>query len=198
MNRQAYFDVLALCHHGQTHLNGLTRAEIHLLAYIALWVWLYQGRPVARWGYRMASTAVGAPYSVELDKAIAECEALSLVGRVASTYRLTDEGDEEYRLLESLSECSERNTSLEAAAAATLVVPIGLARRAVAHIPEFTASRKLGATRSLVSESAVQRLAAMVEALWGVMGRGREDQLLPAVTWLSSLLAGREGATGDA
>jgi hypothetical protein len=64
-----YFDCLAIAVGTPRSVAPLSVQELHLFSYLACLLALFEGRPVADWGYRFALTSKGYPFSAEFEAA---------------------------------------------------------------------------------------------------------------------------------
>ena len=186
-NYQATFDALALIGRLEDVLMGLTDAEVQLLAYLSCLLSVYRGRPASEWGYSFVRSSWGAPYSIELSRALETAQARGLITR-GTAVRLSDEGRAFLSFLEQRVQHAWRSPFLEGAAGSALAIPAGLIRSALRDEPSFrSAAIHLGA-RELLDAESVEQLHAHFEALDNVVGRALHDLMIPSVIWIRYLL----------
>ncbi|HKO57519.1 MAG TPA: hypothetical protein VJ276_16715 [Thermoanaerobaculia bacterium] len=186
MNPAATFDVLAIHNHLRRSLGSISRAELHLFAYLACLLSLYDRAPASEWRYSFVATEFGTPFSSELEAAFGDA---ILTGTVApegdeDLTALTSYGDEEFRDLSTLLTTKARDRFIEAACATALVVPLAVARSAINNDRRIKASESLQSSRALLTEDWFEDVHAQFDVLRAAVGDASIDLLAPAVVWL--------------
>jgi hypothetical protein len=187
VNPEAAFDCLAITTLLGPSVEGVLPGEIHVFAYLACLLSLYNGQPVTDWGYSFAGTSEGAPFSVAIDDAVNTLRVSGDLVEHGGGVRITEAGRTEYGLLAELKQNASRVLYLTGACSSVLALPIGMVRNAIAHEPAVKRALALGATRLLLERVDVSALYEQFSALAAVLGEEVRDFMAPAVTWLMFL-----------
>lgn len=189
---EAYFDCLAVLSNAPASVTPLSSRELHLFAYLACLLALFEGEPIADWGYEFALTSLGYPHSADFEAArgaLVDAGMLAATegdGFVASPRAMT-----ELEALSSLSNLESRLRWLRAATDCALALPVGSIRYAVTARTDLVAATGSGHPRDLVTDLYVAQIhdeRALIEA---ALGGESPDLLAPAVAWLSLYVLGR-------
>ena len=185
---EAFMDIVGIFRLAPLSALPLSVAELHLFAYLARIVSLFDGSPTAEWGYDFVVTGEGFPFSVELDEARKTAVTLGLITE-------TDEGEAqadaeaiaaEYDTLTRLSDLAKRSAWLKAAMACSLSLPSGTIRTAVNHSPGVMSASAVGQRRQLMQPMDVDTLYAQYRIVTQALGGQDHGLLAPAVLWLSA------------
>lgn len=195
---QAYFDCLAISESAPRSVGPLSRAEIHLFAYMACILALIEGKPINEWGYTFALTSNGHPHSVELNGSI---DLLVRHGKLREDKEellsLTENaGRAEVRGLASIRSLDERLRWIRTATECALALPVGTIRYAIENTPGVDAAIALGQRRDLLGDEDIDRLYEERRLIMEVLGEDSVDLLAPAVAWLTMHLVAEERAGG--
>ncbi len=140
LNTKATFDVLYIACSLQRTAGGVVAAELHLFAYLACVLWLYTGRAADSWGYPFVGTELGAPFSRDVDTAIAELAARGFLVEPQNRMRPSAVARDRLRAFQDLRLNRDRVDCLHAACSSTSAFSLGMIGAALAQDP--TASRK--------------------------------------------------------
>lgn len=187
LNTPATFDVLYITCSLRRIAGGVVAAELHLFAYLACVLSLYRGSMADNWGYTFVGTELGAPFSPDLDTAIAELANRGFLARTADRMRPSTEAEDRLRAFQALQLNRERVDCLYAACSSTSVFSLGMIGGALAHDPELRRSRKVPLTRQLLDRSGRASLYRHFEALRKGLPQRDVDLRVPAVVWLAAL-----------
>jgi len=189
----AFFDCLALALRAPQPIAPFTITELHLFAYLACLLSVYEGEPVADWGYQFALTGLGYPFSGELDSAM---QALTLrrhieVDNLESVLPL-DSAALEMAKLEEIPSFKQRLRWLQTSLDCSLAMPVSVVKSAVVARDDLSGAG-VGGPRPLLSNAYVARVHGEREAIESALGGESSNLLAPAVAWLSMyILQGRE------
>jgi hypothetical protein len=195
MSPAATFDALCISVQLTMALGSAGRSEIHLFAYLACLLALYETKPVTEWEYSFSGTQDGAPFSPELNKSIdALIHSGSLVSKpdAVDFYTVDGSGVEERDALRTIESLVSRERYLEAACASLLSIPIGRVRMGLRREPSMARVAPGRPPRQLLEGIAFDELYAQLQALSDMLGNTVTDLLVPAVVWLSYLAKGAE------
>lgn len=187
MTPASYFDVLAITSKLKTTFDDLAPSEIHLFAYLACLLSLYNGKAVSDWGYEFVATQEGSPYSRSLDSAI---EILTNKGHLCkrlSFVSVADAATADYEELQQLIQYKAREPYLNGACQSLFAKPISVIKEAVTSDHDMRASMLLGDARQLLTDSAVDDLHDAFSLLSSYIDESVSDLMVPAVVWLSFL-----------
>src|SRR5215469_17108196 len=101
-NPAAYFDMLYLGGRMSDLVEGFSRPELHLLSYASCLLSLYEGYPVAEWGYEFIAAENGLPFSPDIDASIDVALDLVQIRRGDPLMLLSNEGAAEMAELRQL------------------------------------------------------------------------------------------------
>jgi hypothetical protein len=172
-------------------LEGLTAAEIHLLAYLACLLSLYDGRPVSDWQYSFVKSSWGSPYASAIDHSVNSLSQAGLA-KVSEIIRITDEGAEFVNFLQLQSEHSWRVPFLKGATASALSIPAGVIRSGLYEEPGLRIESIHRGPRHLLEEQGLPALHRHFAALHEVLGLEHRDLMIPAVVWIRYLAEAAE------
>jgi hypothetical protein len=175
--------------------GGASSSEIHLFAYLACLLSLYNSEPVSTWGYRFAGTKEGAPFSPDIAQAISLLYTSGNTTEKANLYTITGIGLIEYEDLSVLSQNTRRDMYVEGACSATYALPIGLVRQALLQEPVLRRATTLSTARQLLELADLSTLYAQFDSLSRAIGVDTSELMVPAVTWLTYLLRTAKNAT---
>lgn len=163
---------------------GATEQEVHALAYLACQLARWTS-PELPWQYGFHSTSQSDPFAIALADALRTLRTSGLVEDAGQLLRLTDDGRRLLSRLNAHLSVRERQSFLQAAGDAAVVLPIPLVLHALAHEP--TVARAV-TTQRLMDETSTHVLLEYYAALRATLG---EDASLLSLTelWLQYLLA---------
>ena len=182
---EAYFDCLTMVTRAPRSVAPLSSSELHLFAYLACALSVFQGRPVGDWGYGFTLTTSGRPFSPEVDGAERALIARRIVQRDArgllTVYAATAHA--ELELLSTLS-IGAREPWARTAVECALALPVGAIRHAALTAPGISEAAELRQARALMSSSDIARIHEERRTIAELVGDA-SDLLAPAVAWLA-------------
>jgi hypothetical protein len=197
INPVAYFDVLSLGERIGRVIKGFARQEAHLLGYAACLLSLYEGKPVADWGYEFVATGYGLPFSEEMNASIEVALSLQHVRAEGTLLAVTDQGTVEVSNLRKLDGNRERDRYLEGAADCLLVFNPGNVREAFSYDSTISFLRSGNRTEWLLTAPVVERLYLNFEQLRHALKYQPRDLSVPMVSWLKYLIQSGRNVHGD-
>jgi hypothetical protein len=181
----AYYDALAVTARLSRVLGAIAISEVHLFSYLACLLSLYRGWPVADWNYRFAATENGSPYSAAIEDAVHCLVREGFLDLSNSRFvSINNDGHVEHAELAQLSRNKERDEFLDGSCSSALAIPIGVIRSTVTTDHDMRLASRLGKTRELLSDPAVDGLHSAFSALSSQIGIDVRDLMVPAVLWL--------------
>jgi len=195
LHPNATFDCLLVARRLQAQGAVFTGPEIHLFAYLACLLWLYEKNIVTDWGYSFVGTGLGAPYSQEIDSALKELLGRGLFLRVHDRLRMTELAERKLDEFTNLEMNRERAECLNAACASIAAFSLGMVTSALSQEPELSRAKALPSSRLLLEEAAQSQLYIQFEALRSNLDQPTGDLRLPAVVWLSALYRSNSSTT---
>lgn len=186
-NPSAMFDVLAVADAITRQESRVQNSDVHLFAYLACLLAVYQGHPASDWGYFFAGTDLGSPFSPDLVDALEMAAMMGLVviedGRWIKVMPISKD---ELELLRSLESCKWRDPFISAAVSTLLNLPAGLVRSAVSEEPNLRPVHRAGSTRRLLEGVGLDLLYEQFTTLARILGKDR-DLFVPANVWITYL-----------
>ena len=186
----AHFDCLYTANRLSSRLGAVAEGELHLFAYLACLLSLFDTQPVSDWGYTFAGLGAGAvaPFSPEIRESVELLIADgSLVRTGESSLALTDAGSAELVFLSSMSFFEGRERYLDVSCSSLRLFPVGLIRAAMGMEPGLRPVVATGGARTLLADVAIDQLHEQFDGLVSVLGPEKMDLLVPASVWLSYL-----------
>jgi len=187
-NPVAYFDVLSLGCKMTDLVEGFSRPELHLFAYAACLLSIYEGQPASDWGYEFVAAGTGLPYAKEFDEAVDDGIALMQIEQKGNLLVLTPDGRSELEILHELEGNKLRERFLTGAADALLVLNPGNVREAFYYDPAISYLKEGNRTDWLLNGPVEERLYINFQQLRQVLKSESHDLSVPLVTWLKYLL----------
>lgn len=187
-NPAAYFDTLSLAARMTDVVDGFSRPELHLFAYAACLLSLYEGQPAADWGYEFVSTENGLPFSTDIDEAINLGFDLELLSNNGALIILTQDGRTELTNLLQMEGSQVRDRFVAGAADALLVLNPGNVREAFNYDPAISYLKKGKRTDWLLTKPIVERLYENFHQLRAALAYDARDLSVPLVSWLKYLI----------
>lgn len=187
-NPDTIFDALAIIGELEPALGAVSRLEVQRSAYLACLLALYDGRPVADWGYRFARTEFGSPFSAGINDAL---DTLAHAGHLTESdglFRSTNTGCSLRDSLFRMGSQSHRRRFLTAACGSSLVVPPAMFSESLDNEPTMRRALQREKGGGLLDGPALQLLYEQFGALSQVVGAQDGDLLTPSVVWLSYML----------
>lgn len=190
MSAAATFDGLWLADALERGVDGGSRGELHMLAYLGCLMAIFDGRGSTWWGYEFTATRAGAPFARALSEGLDAAEHAGLLRRRERTLRLTARGHGELSVTGAWPLNSRRTPYLDAASAAALAMPLPSVADALSFEPGLRRALRFVKVRSLLDEPGLALLEAQFASLQAVLserpGAGT-DLMVPAVVWLTYL-----------
>ncbi len=187
INPYSFFDALFVVDRVTKVLGNATLLEVHLFTYLACLLALYRGQPVAEWGYSFVGTKMGAPYSREIDRAVASSVRKGFFIDLNNGFVITERGTAEIQLLADLNQNNLRQVYLEASCSMLLAFPVGMIREALFNEPGLKGTVSLSATRALLTGAPLELLYDHFSKLSQAVGVNIEDLMIPAAVWIEYL-----------
>jgi hypothetical protein len=189
LSPEATFDALLIADSIQQKLGDAAEGEIHLFAYLACLLSIFEKWPASLWLYTFAGLQNGAPFSAELHNSIASClNSGDLVAvAIPDTLRLTSVGCEKLTFMRGLGSLSPRTRYLEAACSTLRSLPVGLIRTAMGMEPGLRPAIIARSARSLLTGAALDQLYDHFDAVSKTVGNQARHLIIPASVWLSYL-----------
>lgn len=190
----AYADVVTLLHVAPRSAIPLSVAELHLFAYLGRILSLFDGLPIADWGYDFVVTSEGFPFSAQLDEGLKAASRLGLVMDDIDGELVPSETAiaAEYEVLTKISDACRRSAWLRAATHCSLSIPSGSIRYAVNHSPGLAAATSSGQRRMLLQPTDVASLYSQYSVVRNALGEIDHDLLAPAIVWLSAYVVAKK------
>lgn len=198
MGSYAAFDSLYLVGHLTAGSPKITLPELHVFAYLACLLAVYDGRPVATWGYEFVATENTAPFSKDLLEATESLTSAGLFYGESKLYSLSDDGIQELSNWEKLRRFSDRRRYLRAATDTATALPVNAVAEGISHEPQISLANALNSPRPLLDDAGRTALHSHFEALEKALGRNVSDLIVPAIIWVTFLLdQGAEDASSS-
>jgi hypothetical protein len=182
---EAFYDAVIIIRRVAPELSGVSRFEVQRIAYLACLLGLYDGQPLADWGYIFIRSDFGAPFSADLDAAMNWLTERSLmsIGENGRLSQSTKAGD---ALAPFLSErLSSRGRWLVPACDSALFLPASTLAAGIDAEPTSRSASLQDGGRPLLSNSAQSLLYDQIQALRRVVGNIPEDLLTPSMLWMT-------------
>jgi hypothetical protein len=164
----------------------VTTAEIHLFAFMACLLALYDSKPVADWGYVFVRPLSGGPFAAEIDAAVEHGLSAGLIHGGREEVSLGETGAQLLSGMRNLLRFRDRGQYLNAAWKAGLTNPPAMIRAAFKDglgIPDAVAR----ARHVLPTTPTLAVLYEHFGALRSAIPANVESKLIPALLWLSYL-----------
>lgn len=193
----AYCDVLVIANDAPRSTLPMSIIEMHLFSYLACVLGLFEGEPIAAWGYEYAVTAEGFPFSGEFEEArkgVVSAGLMELDDQGLLAPRQPDLAKELGTMLTVSHLARQRRAWLRTATECTLALPLGSIRLAINQTPGLVTPIKLGQTSKLLESDDVTLLYEEYKVVSSVLGADAKDKLSPAVLWLSARILRKEDA----
>lgn len=183
---QAYYDCLLMLSAAPRSVAPLSSMELHLFAYLACAISVFQGHPSGDWGYGFTLVGTGRPFSPSIDDA----EKIVLSRNLASR---DDQGllnahqpaaRNELELLSRFGFVGDRQIWGRTAVECALALPVGAIRQAMLARPGVSQAVELHQLRALMSADDVARIHRERHEVATLVGQ-TADLLAPAVAWLT-------------
>ncbi|MFH1919266.1 MAG: hypothetical protein ABIP48_05170 [Planctomycetota bacterium] len=159
--------------------------DVHVVAYLACLLSLYDGNPISMWGYQLAM-AEGRPFSAALEDAIDRLQSLGCISQGEhGELTPTEAARAELSSLAKLRSFSKREPFLSGACSAVLTQPAGIARNALLHDPQLRPLNRLGSSRMLFQEPGIGQLYRQFDELRQGIQFQPSELMVPAVLWLA-------------
>lgn len=184
---QAAYDVLTIVARLERILGGVTRSELHLLAYVACLLSIYRRFPAAEWGYGFIRSQWGAPFSSHLERAVDSLSASGLLDVYSEIIMSTPPGQKFVTFLDGISEHQWRTEFLQGACDSALAMSLGAMRGALHYEPGLRGASVHQQPRTLLASGEESALYEQFGAVTEVIGPEVQDLMVPSVVWLTYL-----------
>ncbi|MFJ2475503.1 hypothetical protein ACIOWI_21300 [Streptomyces sp. NPDC087659] len=189
---EASFDVLYVVREMGKQQFAVTSPEVQLFCYLSCLLGLYDGRPVADWGYEFAATPSIAPFSTACGDSLEALEFKRFLHEKDGAYSITASGVTELERWGRLSLFRGRIAYLSGATGAATAIPVAALSNGVALDPQIVRATRLHDSRPLLEEVGLSSVYEQFRALESALGGEVRDFMVPAVVWLSYLLRQEE------
>lgn len=185
----AEFDLLQIAATQTEGSAGMTEGELHMLAYLACLLAVFEGHRPQWWGYKFTATRTGAPFSFLLSRAQDRACDSGLIERREEVWTITDLGRIDLGQISEVMLNARRLPYLDAAAGAALAMPLPTVAGALGREPGLRRALRFVKTQELLDEAGLALLDDQFKALnEALAGDGAADDLMvPAVVWLTYL-----------
>jgi hypothetical protein len=186
----AAFDVLVVIQRLSSAEGGATAGELHVFAYLACLIALYEGREPEDWTYGFAATPAGAPFATAVFEESARLRAAGLVLDSEDVLVLSNVGHSELALLRALPSMARRERYLEAACASSTLLPLPSVADAVSLEPQLRRALESPSTRELFKPVGREMVARQFRAVSAELRRRSPqtaDLLVATTVWLTYL-----------
>jgi hypothetical protein len=198
----AAFDALAVTSALTATAGGAAVSEIHVFAYFACLLGVYEGKTPDEWQYAFTATPAGAPYAHILGEEIDRLRAAGRLLEAGDVLVLSTVGEREHETLQQFGSLVERSRYISAACATTHLRPLPSVADALSYEPQLQDALSLSGSRELLSTAGQLLLAPHFAGLREVLAElapKSEDLLVPASLWLSYLaVSGQRASAGFA
>ncbi|MFK0129148.1 hypothetical protein ACIQRZ_02235 [Streptomyces rubiginosohelvolus] len=188
VNPDASFDHLFVIGELSKAGQSLNLGEVQIFIYLACMLGLYDGRPVATWGYSFVATPDSSPFSIELLEASDSLIASGLIATAGEFMTISERGQKELDRWERLTRFAPRVPYLRGATGAAVAMPLSVVKEGVELEPQLHNARALQHSRHLLDEAGISQIYRHFQVLESSLGKNVPDYMIPAVVWLSFLL----------
>ncbi|MEU9618156.1 hypothetical protein [Streptomyces sp. NPDC048155] len=161
---------------------------MQLFCYLSCLLGLYDGRPVADWGYEFAATPSIAPFSTACAESLEILVFRRFLAERDGAYSITPLGESEFVRWSRLSLFRSRVNFLRGSTGAATAIPVAAVGQGVALDPQIVRATRLHDSRPLLEEVGLSAVYEQFRALESALGAPARDFMVPAVIWLSYLL----------
>lgn len=193
---EASFDLLYVVDNVGSPAASPSLDSVQVFVYLAALLALYDGRPVAEWGYEFISTPTSAPFSSALFDASEALQAGQRLRKASDGFVVTDLGRMELSRWAALDRFAGHIPYLDGATGASTVMPISSVRAGVEMEPQLARARSLNLSRELLDDVGLTQIYSQFAALQNALGNDVPDYMVPAVVWLTFLLE-KNGTAGE-
>jgi hypothetical protein len=188
----ASFDALVIAQELTASGDGVTSTEVHVFAYLACLLAMYDGHSPPWWDYQFVGTKIGAPYSAMLADAVDLLTATGSLQQSAGVLSISKRGRDDIAALSIFDSYAPRTRYLEAACQCALTIPLASLGEILRAEPQLRSAVSLMQSRELLDEMGVALLethfAAVRRALADVGSEAAySDLMIPATVWLTYL-----------
>ncbi|MFC3714322.1 hypothetical protein ACFOMD_17265 [Sphingoaurantiacus capsulatus] len=182
---EAFFDAVTIIRRVGPELGGASRFEIQRIAYLACLLGLYDGKPLAIWGYQFIRSEFGAPFSADLNGALERLYTSGLA-TLSSGGRFVVGDDAFLRSKPLLSDrLKPRERWLMPACDSALFLPASTLAAGIDGEPTSASAALQDGNPPLLSNSAQSLLYDQIHALRKVAGVVPDDLLTPSMVWMT-------------
>jgi hypothetical protein len=193
----AGYDALYVCDALSRFAGGAAAVELHLFAYLACLISVYDGRGPQEWQYEFVSTPAGAPYAETLAQ---ESDRLRAAGRLLDSgplLMLSSVGRDDLDAFRQFGSNRARRPHLNAACSAATLLPLPTVAYAITQEPGLRHALSARAPRTLLGDAELLLVDEQFRAVAGALvdqGGEHHDLLVPTSLWLSYLDASSRAA----
>lgn len=172
-----------------TDTNGkFMRSELHLFAYLACLLFLYEGHAVSDWTYSFVGTDLGTPFSASLEQSIEDLLRSSMLRRSNDSIEISEGGCKALNEFSSLRIFEDRVSVLEASTASATYYSTGIVREALMLEPDLKRVKTVGGTRNLLESGSTDPLYEQFGVLKSALPDSK-DLRVPSLVWVSALFS---------
>jgi len=181
---EAFFDAATIINRLAPELGGVSKFEIQRVASLACLLALYDGNPLAEWGYLLIRSDFGAPFGADLNAALELLVSRSMM--TLSEGRYSPPREDAVRLQVFLSERFElRQRWLIPACDSALFLPASTLAAGIDGEPTSMSAALQDTGQPLLANSAQSLLYEQIQALRKVLGVTVDDLLTPSMVWMT-------------
>lgn len=186
----AFYDTIYIGNQLEKKLTDFSQYEIQLFSYLSCLLSLYDGNPIAFWGYSFIKNDLGSPYSIDLNESIE-----ALIGRGSLTLsndlflKLGELGKSDIARLTLFPSNQQRLKYLDAACQSIKLLPYGVVKDSIILEPVLKYANSHKNKRLLTDEEspAFSLLYEQFEMLRTALENKYQNLIIPAVVWLEYL-----------
>lgn len=187
---EAIYDTIYIGNQLEKKLTDFSQYEIQLFSYLSCLLSLYDGNPIAYWGYGFIKNELGSPFSIDLNESIE-----TLIGRGSLTssndsfLKLGDLGKSDITSLSMFPSYQKRLKYLEPACQSIKLLPYGIVKDSIIREPVLKYANSHKNKRLLTDEEspAFSLLYEQFEMLREALENKYQNLIIPAVVWLEYL-----------
>lgn len=188
----AGFDALFITDALSGFAAGAGVVELHLFAYLACLVSIYDGCEASDWQYEFVATPAGAPYAAAL---AAECDRLRATGLLVDQgplLKLSPLAEADITVIRRFATARARTPYLDAACSAATLLPLPNVTNAIANEPGLQQALRQHGSKELLNQTELMLVDTQFRAVSDALAERpgtHADLLVPTTLWLGYLNA---------
>ncbi len=187
MSNEAIFDTLYITNSFKNQQFLLYAHYIHIMAYLACILSLYDGDNSSDWQYSFLATVDDVPFSADIANAINFLDEKGYIVRQKDKdYKISQIGENTISEFVSYHSYESRKHYLEAACTCLTTLPLSIFKRAIKQEPGLSRIYNYSQDRYLIQEAESAELYTQFGILLKHIGKVN-NLFLPASVWLMSL-----------